>query len=69
MVIEMPLDLVQLVTCCLRVFASSKAYFMMRSVPLRLNTESCVTTSCGVPSNMRPPTLPYSPSVFSRITV
>ncbi len=64
MVIEMPFDLVQDVTCFLRVFASSKAYFMIRSTPLRLNTDNCVTTSFGVPSNMRPPTLPYSPSCF-----
>ena len=35
MVIEMPFDLVQEVTCFFRVFASSKAYFMMRSTPLR----------------------------------
>ena len=68
MVIEMPLDFVADVTCFLRVRASSKAYFMMRSVPLREKTESCVTISRSVPSYTRPPTPPYSPSVFSRIT-
>ena len=50
MVIEMPFDLVHEVTCFLRVFASSKAYFMMRSTPLRLKIDCCITTSSGVPS-------------------
>ena len=68
MVIEMPFDLVQDVRCFFRVRASSNAYCMMRSVPLREKLASCVTTSRSVPSYMRPPTLPYSPSVFSRIT-
>src|SRR5438477_11895062 len=43
MVMEMPLDFVAEVTCFLgRVFASSKANRMMRSVPRRVKIESCV---------------------------
>ena len=68
MVMVMPFDLVHEVRCFLRLRASSNEYFMMRSTPLRENTADCVTTSAGVPSKTRPPTLPYSPSVFSRIT-
>ena len=40
----------------------------MRSTPLRVKTVSWITTSRSVPSNIRPPTLEYSPSVFSRTT-
>ncbi|MCY1453992.1 hypothetical protein D9M71_710230 [compost metagenome] len=40
----------------------------MRSTPRRVNTDSCSTNSFSVPSNMRPPSEEYSPSVFSRIT-
>ena len=69
MVMAMPFDLVALVRCFFgRDCASSKAYFRMRSVPLRVSTVSCVTNSRSVPSNMRPPTEEYSPSVFSRTT-
>src|SRR5258708_36819855 len=52
-VIAMPLDLVAEVTCLrVRVFASWKANRMMRPVPLRENTESCVANSCSVPEYM-----------------
>src|SRR6266496_281276 len=69
MVIEMPLDLVADVTCLAAlVCASSKAKRRMRSTPLRVNTDSWNTTSRSVPSNIRPPTDEYSPSVFSRTT-
>ena len=65
----MPFDLVAAVRCFFgRRRASSKAYFRMRSVPWRVNTASCSTSSRSVPSNMRPPTAEYSPSVFSRTT-
>ena len=68
MVMEMPLDLVAEVRCFLRVIASSKAYFMMRSVPLRVKVDCCTAISRSVPSNRRPPMDEYSPSVFSRTT-
>ena len=69
MVIAMPLDFVAEVTCLrLRVLASSKAKRRMRSVPRRVNTESCVTNSCSVPAYIRPPSDEYSPSLFSRTT-
>ena len=65
----MPFDLVADVTCfAARVRASSNAYFMIRSTPLRENTVCWNTISRSVPSNMRPPTDEYSPSVFSRTT-
>jgi len=65
----MPFDLVADVTCFLgRVIASSKANFMIRSTPLRVKQACCVTNSRSVPSNIRPPTEEYSPSVFSRTT-
>jgi len=35
---------------------------------LRENVDCCTTTSRSVPSNIRPPTFEYSPSVFSRTT-
>src|SRR5438270_5735712 len=69
MVIEMPLDFVADVTCFLvRVFASSKAKRMMRSVPRLEKTESWVANSFSVPAYMRPPAFEYSPSLFSRTT-
>ncbi len=69
MVIEMPFDLVADVTCRRgRFLASSNANFMMRSTPLRVKVDICTTVSRSVPSNMRPPTEEYSPSVFSRTT-
>ena len=69
MLIAMPLLLVATVSFLrARDFASSKAYFSTRSVPWRENTDSWITTSRSVPSNMRPPRLVYSPSVFSRTT-
>ena len=69
MVMEMPLDLVAEVTCRLtRLTASSKANRMIRSTPFRVKHDCCVTNSRSVPSNIRPPTEEYSPSVFSRIT-
>ena len=69
MVKVMPFDLVAEVRCFFgRVIASSKAYFRMRSMPWRVNTLCCETNSRSVPSNMRPPTEEYSPSVFSRTT-
>ena len=40
----------------------------MRSVPLRVKTAVCITTSSGVPARSRPPMPQYSPSVFSRTT-
>src|SRR3954469_17790768 len=56
MVIEMPLDFVAEVTCFfVRVFASSKAKRMMRSVPRFEKTESWVANSFSVPAYMRPP--------------
>jgi hypothetical protein len=68
-VIEMPFDLVADVTCFFgRRRASSKAYFKIRSTPLREKTDCWKTISRSVPSYIRPPTLEYSPSVFSRIT-
>ena len=42
---------------------------MIRSTPLRVNTLSWNTISRSVPSNIRPPTDEYSPSVFSRTTM
>ena len=70
MVIEMPFDLVAEVRCFFgRVCASSKANFRMRSTPVRVKTVSWITISRSVPSNIRPPTLEYSPSVFSRTTI
>ena len=69
MVMVMPFDLVALVTWRRgRVMASSNAYFRIRSVPVRVKTVLCVANSRSVPSNRRPPTLEYSPSVFSRTT-
>src|SRR5688500_14017515 len=68
-VMEMPFDLVADVTCFFaRFMASSKANFRMRSVPLREKHDCWKTISRSVPSYMRPPTLEYSPSVFSRTT-
>ena len=65
--IEMPLDFVALVRCFFgRLCARSNANFKMRSTPVRVNTLCCETNSRSVPSNMRPPTDEYSPSVFSR---
>ena len=65
----MPFDLVADVTCrCGRFAASSNANFRMRSTPLRVKTDSWNTISRSVPSNSRPPTDEYSPSVFSRTT-
>ena len=69
MLIAIPLDFVAAVSvlrgrCC----ASSKAYFKMRSTPWRVNTDSWITISRSVPSNIRPPSDEYSPSVFSRTT-
>ena len=62
-----PFDLVADVRCFAGRFdASSKAKRITRSTPMRVNTLSCTTNSRSVPSNMRPPTLEYSPSVFSR---
>src|SRR5215204_3956359 len=62
MVIEMPFDLVAEVTCFfLRVFASSKAKRMMRSVPFREKTDSWVASSRSVPPYMMPPSDEYSP--------
>ena len=37
-------------------------------MPVRVRTDCCETNSRSVPSNMRPPTEEYSPSVFSRTT-
>ena len=69
MVMAMPLDLVAEVTLRrARCMASSKANFMMRSVPLRVKIDCCIAISRSVPSNRRPPTDEYSPSVFSRTT-
>ncbi|MNR18683.1 hypothetical protein D3C85_1354230 [compost metagenome] len=69
MLIEMPLDLVAAVRRLRgRVCARSKAYLRIRSTPRRVNTDSCSTSSCSLPSNILPPTEEYSPSVFSRIT-
>ena len=65
----MPFDLVADVRCFFgRVIASSNANFRIRSTPWRVNTLCCDTNSRSVPSNIRPPTEEYSPSVFSRTT-
>ena len=65
----MPLLLVAEVRCRFgRRAASSKAKRSTRSTPTRVITVSCSTVSRSVPSKMRPPTLEYSPSVFSRTT-
>ena len=63
----MPFDLVAEVTWWC-VPASSNANCRMRSTPLREKIVSWNTISRSVPSNMRPPTEEYSPSVFSRTT-
>ena len=69
MVMEMPFDLVAEVTSLRgRVIASSKANFMMRSQPFFVKVEVCCAISRSVPTNRRPPTEEYSPSVFSRTT-
>ncbi len=69
MVMAMPLDLVAEVSFFRgRLWASSKANLSTRSVPWRVITVSWITTSRSVPSNILPPTLEYSPSVFSRTT-
>ena len=69
MLIAMPFDLVAEVRCFLgRRCARSKANLRMRSVPWRVKIDSWITVSRSVPSNMRPPTAEYSPSVFSRMT-
>jgi len=69
MVMKMPFDFVAEVTCRRgRLIASSNANFMIRSTPVRVKQACCVTNSRSVPSNMRPPTEEYSPSVFSRTT-
>ena len=69
MVMAMPFDLVAEVTFLRdRVMASSNAYFKMRSTPLRVKIDCCIAISRSVPSNKRPPTAEYSPSVFSRTT-
>ena len=66
----MPFDFVAEVRCFFgRDCASSKAYFSTRSMPTRDITVSCTTTSRSLPSNMRPPMLEYSPSVFSRTII
>ena len=67
---EMPFDLVAdgemllAAACC----ASSKANLSTRSTPMRVMKVSWTANSRSVPANMRPPTLEYSPSVFSRTT-
>jgi hypothetical protein len=65
----MPLLFVAEVRCFFsRFWARSKAYRRMRSTPVRVMTVSWMTVSRSVPSNILPPTLEYSPSVFSRTT-
>lgn len=66
MLIAMPLLFVATVTRFARRCASSNANFSTRSVPCRVKTDCCITTSRSVPSNIVPPTDEYSPSVFSR---
>ena len=69
-VIAMPFDLVAEVRCFFgRDCASSNAYLSTRSMPNRDITVSWTTTSRSVPSNIRPPMLEYSPSVFSRTII
>ena len=66
---EMPLLLVAEVRCFFgRVAARSKANLSIRSTPMRVMMVSCMTISRSVPSKILPPTLEYSPSVFSRTT-
>ena len=66
---EMPLLLVAEVRCFFgRVCARSKANLRIRSTPVRVMTVSWITVSRSVPSKIFPPTLEYSPSVFSRTT-
>jgi hypothetical protein len=70
MEMAMPLLLVATVRWCRsRCRASSKAYFSTRRLPWRLNTDSWITNSRSVPSNMTPPSWVYSPSVFSRTII
>ena len=65
----MPFDLVADVTCFRGAGARElERERMIRSTPLRVNTDSWNTISRSVPSYMRPPTDEYSPSVFSRTT-
>ncbi len=67
MVIAMPLLLVAEVRRRRgRFIASSNAYCSTRSMPMRDMTVSWIASSRSLPSYMRPPTLEYSPSVFSR---
>src|SRR5699024_7027515 len=69
MVIAMPFDFVADVSFFAgRLSARANAYFSTRSMPVRVMTVSWMTVSRSVPSNMRPPTDEYSPSVFSRTT-
>ena len=51
-----------------RVRAFSNAARMIRSQPRRVKTAVWMATSSSVPWYSRPPTLAYSPSVFSRKT-
>ena len=70
MVMAMPFDLVAEVRCFFgRDWASSKANFSTRSTPMRDITVSWITISRSVSGYMRPPTLEYSPSVFSRTII
>ena len=61
-----PFDFVALQMRPERAAASSQANSMMRSVPLRVKTDSWTASSSSVPWCSRPPISEYSPSLFSR---
>ena len=66
---KMPFDFVAQVRCFFGLArASSNAYRMIRSMPRREKTLSCTTISASEPSKVRPPSVEYSPSLFSLTT-
>ena len=54
-------------TFCYSLNANSKAWRTMRCTPFQVFTSSWIATSSSVPALNRPPTLTYTPSVFSLI--
>ena len=71
MLIEMPLLLVATVTFLRsRRCGEIEGELAARAPsPSRVKTDSCITISRSVPSNITPPTAEYSPSVFSRTII